>query len=136
MNSINSLAEGAKESLIAKACNSSPTTALLKWTLTNWVTVILAIITTAWVGRYYAQKLQLEKLLLERKVIELTKDLDKLQAERLELLSKIEELLSNLLDDKREIKKLKDSLSGLSTSELKERLIEYSNRLKIKRGLK
>lgn len=129
-------AEAKKAASLAKVDGSSATAILVKWLLTNWVTVALTVSLGTLLLIEYNRNASLKEDLLRNEIAELTKYIAKIKAEDKELLKQIEELSNLKNQNEKDTSKIRSSLTNTSSEEKRVKLLEYKNRLMKKRGFK
>ena len=126
--------ENKREQAIVNITNATGTGILIKWLITNKLSVLLFLVVVFGGGYYKFQLHYLQEQIDRVRIGELEDDLVLEKTKTLELLKKIEKLAQS----KKEAKKINDSIrkqiNGLSAKQKKRLLLEYRDRLMKKRG--
>ena len=134
-NKVSSFATAKKAQAITNIETNSASVFLLKWAMTNWVTVILVTVIAILGVRSYLIKEELRASQLNEELHSLNIDLEKMKKERAQFLARIKELEAIKKTNLKENKKVREDVSKLSSEEKKRILLEYKNRLLKKRGI-
>lgn len=132
---VSNFAEDKKQSAIIQVENSTALGILLKWLMTNWVTVFITIILGGYYISSYIEADKLKDMLWKQQVEDLNIDLAELKENKERLKVEIDKLAKDKKNFEKENKKLVLELEKLNSSELKVKLLDYTARLKTKRNM-
>lgn len=124
-----------KQQVVSNVETNSAVVFVLKWLLTHWVTVTLALIIGFFAIRYHLIQEDLREAQLNEELHALNIDLDKMKQERAMFLARIKDLQNVKKTNQIENKKVKESASNLDSEGKKKLLLEYKTRLMGKRRL-
>lgn len=126
-------AENKKQQAIINISNSTATGMILKWILTNKLSVVLSLV-ILFGGLYYNYHLNYYRELADRERIqELTNNLAVEKARTSKLLEEIEDLKKQEVKDSEINKELVKAVQSMSSEKKRQLLLEYRDRLLSKR---
>lgn len=133
---VKEFARQKQQTVALRIQQASPWGFIIKWAITHWVTILLTLACLGFVANHYIEKHLLTDKLLQEELKNLNIDLEKQKEEEARLRKRIQDFENQKKTNEKDNKKLRDSLKGLTSEQLKAILLEYRERLMKKRGIK